>query len=371
MKTYDYLIVGAGLFGSIFAYEAGLRGKRCLLVEKRGHVGGNCFCQDWDGIAVHTYGAHIFHTDSKRVWDYVNAATSFQQYQHSVIANYQGELFNLPFNMNTFNKLWGVTSPEQAMAKIASEQNPSAASGAVNLEERALALAGPEIFEKLIKHYTEKQWGRPCSDLPAFIINRLPFRFTFDNNYFNDPYQGIPAGSYSDLFDFWLANTEVRLHCDFLEEREALSELAEKIVYTGPLDAFFDYQFGALEYRSLRFEHERLEYANFQGCPVMNYTDAETPYTRIIEHRHFNKSRSAPFNHSIVTREYAQAWSKDLEAYYPINDAENNALFERYRSLAGQNDTWIFGGRLADYRYYDMDDTVAAALAVVEKEFGA
>lgn len=369
MKTYDYLVVGAGLFGSIFAYEASLRGKTCLVVDKRGQVGGNCFCQNWDGIEVHAYGAHIFHTHSEAVWNYVNAATPFRRYTHAVVANNAGELYSLPFNMHTFNKLWGVITPEQAQAKFALFQDASAVSEAQNLEERALALVGPEIYEKLIRHYTEKQWGRPCAELPAFIINRLPLRFTFDNNYFNDPYQGIPAGSYNDLFAFWLKNADVRLNCDFLQERGPLAELARKIVFTGPLDAYFDDCFGRLDYRGLRFAHERIEKPNVQGCAVMNYTDAETAFTRIIEHKHFKAPLLDTLAHSVITHEYPLTWSPGEEAYYPINSPANNALHARYKALADQEPAVLFGGRLADYRYYDMDDTVAKALEAVAGEF--
>ncbi len=372
MKAYDYLIVGAGLFGSVFAYEAGQRGKTCLVVEKRAQVGGNCFCRDWDGIPVQEYGAHIFHTDSREIWDYVNAAAAFQPYVHNVIANYQGELYSLPFNMHTFHALWGVVTPEEARAKL--EQVRVTDHASANLETKALALVGPEIYEKLIRHYTEKQWGRPCTDLPAFIIERLPLRFTYNNNYFNDPFQGMPQRSYNELFDFWLAKASLRLNCDFLSERAVLSDLAEKILFTGALDAYFDYRYGALEYRSLRFEHERFPLANVQGCAVMNYTDGATPFTRIIEHRHFyaglSRQNAAAPAHSVMTREYPQAWTVGQEAYYPINNTANNALHQRYLALAEAEPKLLLGGRLADYRYYDMDDTIAMALALVRREFG-
>ncbi len=369
MKTYDYLVVGAGLFGSIFAYEAGLRGRSCLVVDKRAQVGGNLFCQNWDGIEVHAYGAHIFHTHAEAVWNYVNAAAPFRQYAHAVMANYEGELYNLPFNMNTFYKLWGLVTPEQVRAKFALFQDDTKAAAAENLEERALALVGPEIYEKLVKHYTEKQWGRACTELPAFIINRLPLRFTYDNNYFNDPFQGIPAGSYNDLFAHWLKNADVLLNCDFLQERGVLTARAEKLLFTGPLDAYFDFRFGALEYRSLEFLHERIEKSNVQACAVMNFTDSRTAYTRIIEHKHFKPHVGESLPHSVITLEYPKAWSPGAEACYPINSPANDALHARYKALAADEPLSLFGGRLADYRYYDMDDTVAKALELVAGEF--
>lgn len=367
MKTYDYLIVGAGLFGSVFAYEASKYGKTCLVVEKRAQVGGNLFCQNRDGIDVHTYGAHIFHTDKLEIWDYVRAAAPFRQYAHAVMANHEGKLFNLPFNMNTFYQIWGLSRPEEVAKKLNQVANPEAAAAARNLEERALALVGPDVYELLIKHYTEKQWGRPCSELPAFIISRLPLRMSFDNNYFNDPYQGMPKNSYNQLFETWLAKADVRLNTDFLLHRAELSQLADRIIYTGALDAYFNFCYGELAFRSLRFEQKRVESANFQGCPVMNYTDAKTPYTRILEHKHFKRPHMDALPYSIITFEYAQQWTPGQEAYYPLNDARNTALYARYRARASAEKQAFFGGRLADYRYYDMDDTVEQALLLAKK----
>lgn len=367
MKNYDYLIVGAGLFGSVFAYEAGKLGKKCLVIEKRAQIGGNLFCQNWDGIDVHSYGAHIFHTDKLEIWDYVRKAAPFFPYAHSVIANHDGRLFNLPFNMNTFYQLWGLSKPEEVAKRLEAVANPTAAAKAENLEERALALVGEEIYTLLIKDYTEKQWGRPCKELPAFIISRLPLRMTFDNNYFNDPYQGLPENGYNELFKTWLAKADVRLGVDFLSERGELLDLAETTIYTGAPDAYFDFCYGALEYRSLHFEHKRVETPNFQGCPVMNFTDAKTPYTRIIEHKHFMKTVSADWQHSIITYEYPKSWTPGQEAYYPVNDERNSALYRRYEARAKAQEGVFFGGRLGDYRYYDMDDTVEKALALADR----
>lgn len=367
MKAYDYLIVGAGLFGSVFAHEATKRGRKCLVVDKRAQVGGNLFCQNWDGIDVHSYGAHIFHTDKPEIWDYVCQAAPFRQYAHSVMANHDGRIFNLPFNMNTFYQIWGLSKPEEVARKLKRVADPDAAAKAQNLEERALALVGPEIYTLLIKHYTEKQWGRPCRELPAFIISRLPLRMNYDNSYFNDPYQGMPENSYNQLFETWLAKSDVRLGTDFLSERAELSNAADKIVYTGAPDAYFDFCYGELEYRSLRFEHKRVETPNFQGCPVMNYTDDKTAYTRIIEHKHFKRPVSDKLRYSIITYEYPKRRETGEEAYYPINDERNTLLYERYRALAESLPHVYFGGRLADYRYYDMDDTIEKALALAAR----
>ncbi len=362
-QKYDYLIVGSGLFGSVFSHEAAKRGKRCLVIEKRAHIGGNIYCESVEDILVHTYGAHIFHTANKAVWDYVTALCEFRPFINSPIANYNGELYNLPFNMNTFHQLWGVTTPREAEEKIAA-QRAKIMHTPQNLEEQAIQLVGTDIYEKLIKGYTEKQWGRDCKDLPSFIIRRLPVRMTYDNNYFNDPYQGIPVEGYTKLIECLLGQTEVVLHTDFLEQREAYESLADKVVYTGPIDAYFSYQFGHLSYRSLHFETQVLDEPNYQGVAVMNYTDRETPFTRIIEHKHFSAS-DAP--KTIVTREYSKSWERGAEPYYPINDAENQAIYEKYRELASREQNVIFGGRLAEYQYYDMDKVIASALQTARK----
>lgn len=364
---YDYLVVGAGLFGSTFAYEANRRGYKCLVIDRRSHIGGNIYCDSVEGINVHHYGAHIFHTSNKRVWDYVNQFAEFNRYTNSPIANYHGEIYNLPFNMNTFNKLWGVITPEQAQAKI-SEQRQNAGTGEPkNLEEQAISLIGQDIYEKLIKGYTEKQWGRSCTELPAFIIKRLPVRFTYDNNYFNDKYQGIPEGGYNVIIEKMLEGIDVQLETDFFANRKVYQEQAKKVVFTGMIDEYYDYCLGNLEYRSLRFEHETLELENYQGNAVVNYTDRETPFTRIIEHKHFEFGTQAK---TVITREYPAEWQKGDEPYYPINDERNDALYKKYKTLADADAQVIFGGRLADYKYYDMHHVVYHALEAVDKEFG-
>lgn len=363
-KTYDYLIVGAGLFGSIFAYEAKKRGKTCLVIDRRDHVGGNIYCEDKEGIHIHKYGAHIFHTSDKVVWDYVNQFVEFNNYINSPVANYHGEMYNLPFNMNTFSKMWGVATPREA-ADIIAEQRKVIDHTPRNLEEQAISLVGTDIYEKLIKGYTEKQWGRDCKDLPAFIIRRLPVRYTYDNNYFNDRYQGIPIGGYNPLIEKLLDGIEVRLHTDFLKGKETYKDLSKKIIFTGPIDSYFDYQLGQLEYRGLHFETERLEEENHQGVAVVNYTDRETPYTRIIEHKHFEFGKQPV---TYITREYPCEWNPGEEAYYPVNDEKNQALYRKYKALADQEKHVIFGGRLGEYKYYDMDKVIGASLNLVKKE---
>jgi len=367
MKQYDYLIVGAGLFGATFAFLARQAGKRCLVIDKRPHAGGNAYCEDVDGIHVHQYGAHIFHTNNKEVWQMVNRLADFNRYTNSPIANYKGRLFNLPFNMNTFYQMWGVTTPSEAAAKIEAQRQEMAGREPQNLEEQAISLVGRDIYELLIKGYTEKQWGRRCTELPAFIIRRLPVRLTFDNNYFNDAYQGIPVGGYNVITEKLLDGIEVRLNTDFFAHRAELEPLAEKTVYSGAIDAFFDYRLGMLDWRTLRFEHERLEVADYQGNAVMNFTDSETPYTRIIEHKHFEFGQQ-PF--TVISREYSSEWTEGAEPFYTVNDDRNNMLAEQYRLLAEQQEKVIFGGRLAEYRYYDMDQVIARAMVLWEKEHG-
>ncbi|MBD8952142.1 MAG: UDP-galactopyranose mutase, partial [Subdoligranulum sp.] len=342
---YDYLIVGAGLFGSVFAHEAAAAGKRCLVIDKRSHIAGNIYTEDVEGIAVHRYGAHIFHTNNKEVWDYVNRFATFNRYTNSPVANYKGELYNLPFNMNTFTKMWGVITPAEAEAKIAEQRAAHYTAEPKNLEEQAINLVGTDIYEKLIKGYTEKQWGRPCDQLPAFIIKRLPVRLIYDNNYFNDKYQGIPVGGYTALVEKLLDGIEVRLGVDYLADREALSALAKTVVYTGPIDAYFGYKLGALEYRSVRFETEVLDMPNYQGNAVVNYTDAETPYTRIIEHKHFEFGTQPK---TVISREYSAEWKPGDEPYYPVNDDKNGALYHQYKALADAEGGVIFGGRLGE-----------------------
>ena len=344
------------------AYRALKAGKRVKVIDRRNHTGGNLYCQDMDGVAVHRYGPHIFHTSDAQVWQWVNSIVEFVPYINSPVANYRGKIYNLPFNMNTFNQLWGVTTPEQAVAKIAEQRSEHGIDNPQNLEQQAISLVGTDIYNTLIKGYTEKQWGRACSDLPADIIRRLPVRFTYNNNYFNDTYQGIPRGGYNAFIDKLLEGADVELNCDFFDKREHYCSIAEKIVYTGELDRYFDYCFGALEYRTLRFEDERIEKSNYQGVAVMNFTDTTPAYTRIIEHRHFDSSCSA--GHTIITREYPAEWSAGSEPYYPIGDSHNSALAERYRALAAQCSNVIFGGRLAEYRYYDMHHIVKRALEV-------
>ena len=361
---YDYLIVGSGLFGSVFAHQMHKKGKSCLVLERRPHVGGNIYCENKDGINIHTYGAHIFHTSNKKVWDYVNQFVEFNNYVNSPVANYKGELYNLPFNMNTFTKMWGVVTPKEAAEKIAQQRAEAGITEPKNLEEQAISLIGTDIYTKLIKGYTEKQWGRSCTELPAFIIKRLPVRYTFDNNYFNDRYQGIPVGGYNKLIKGLLAGIEVRIGVDYLKHRDEYKDIAKKIVYTGPIDEYFGYKLGPLEYRGLRFETERLEEENHQGVAVMNYTDQETPWTRIIEHKHFEFG-TQPVTY--VTKEYPADWQPGEEAYYPVNNARNQSLYEQYAALAQNEQNVIFGGRLAEYKYYDMDDVVESALNCVVK----
>lgn len=362
---YDYLIVGSGLFGSVFAHEMHKKGKSCLVLERRPHVGGNIYCENKDGINIHTYGAHIFHTSNKKVWDYVNQFVEFNNYVNSPVANYKGELYNLPFNMNTFTKMWGVVTPKEAAEKIAQQRAEAGITDPKNLEEQAISLIGTDIYTKLIKGYTEKQWGRSCKELPAFIIKRLPVRYTFDNNYFNDRYQGIPVGGYNKLIEGLLAGIEVRTGVDYLEAPRRIQRYGKRIVYTGPIDEYFGYKLGTLEYRGLRFETERLEEENHQGVAVMNYTDRETPWTRIIEHKHFEFG-TQPVTY--VTKEYPADWQPGEEAYYPVNNARNQSLYEQYAALAQNEQNVIFGGRLAEYKYYDMDDVVESALKVVSCE---
>lgn len=369
-KNYDYLIVGTGPYGSIFAYEAAKRGKRVLMLEKRNHIGGNMYTRKEKGINVHEYGAHIFHTDNKKVWDYVNQFTEFNGYVNQVIANYKGELYNLPFNMNTFYQMWGVRTPSEAAAKIAVQREVAGISHAPqNLEEQAISLIGTDMYTKLIKGYTEKQWGRSATELPSFIIRRLPVRYTFDNNYFNHRYQGVPVDGYTTIFDKMLASDliDVKLSIDFLEDKETYIAEFPRIVYTGMIDAFFNYKYGELEYRSVRFESEIFDSDNYQGNAVINYTDKETPFTRIMEWRHFDQKAEA--GKTILTKEYPQDWDRSKEAYYPINDQKNSALFKKYRQESRLVHNVIFGGRLGNYQYYDMDQVFGTALKDISKEF--
>lgn len=367
---YDYLIVGAGLYGAVFAREATEAGKKVLVVDKRPNIAGNVYTEDVEGIKVHVYGAHIFHTNNREVWDYVNRFAAFNRFTNSPVANYKGELYSLPFNMYTFNRMWGVVTPEEAAAKIA-EQRKEISGEPKNLEEQAISLVGRDIFEKLVKGYTEKQWGRDCKDLPAFIIRRLPVRLTFDNNYFNALYQGIPTEGYTKLVERLLDGIEVRLNCDYLENREALDRQAERVVYTGPIDAFYGFRLGTLEYRSVRFETELLDQPNFQGNAAVNYTDRETPWTRIIEHKWFTFGRDEQGNElpkTVISREYSAEWKPGDEPYYPVNDEKNGALYQQYKALAGREEKVVFGGRLGEYKYYDMDQVIAAALQKAEEE---
>ena len=367
---YDYLIVGAGLYGAVFAREATEAGKKVLVVDKRPTVAGNVYTEDVEGIKVHVYGAHIFHTNNREVWDYVNRYATFNRFTNSPVANYRGELYSLPFNMYTFNKMWGVVTPEEAAAKIA-EQRKEITGEPKNLEEQAISLVGRDIFEKLVKGYTEKQWGRDCKDLPAFIIRRLPVRLTFDNNYFNALYQGIPTEGYTKLVERLLDGIEVRLGCDYLANREALEQLAGRVVYTGPIDAFFGFRLGTLEYRSVRFETELLDQPNFQGNAAVNYTDRETPWTRIIEHKWFTFGKDEQGNDlpkTVISREYSAEWKPGDEPYYPVNDEKNSALYQQYKALAEREEKVVFGGRLGEYKYYDMDQVIAAALRKAREE---
>lgn len=364
-KRYDYLIVGAGLFGAVFARQAMDSGKTCLVVERRDHIGGNIYTEEVEGVTVHRYGAHIFHTSSREVWDYVGRYAEFNHFINTPLANYEGKLYNLPFNMHTFYQMWGVTTPEEAKAIIAAQRG-EITDTPTNLEEQAISLVGRDIYEKLVRGYTEKQWGRSCTDLPPFIIKRLPVRYTFDNNYFNDPYQGIPKDGYTALVERLLEGAEVRLGVDYLADRETLNALADTVLYTGPIDAYYDYCYGALEYRSLRFEHEIPDTDNYQGVAVVNYNERQVPYTRIIEHKHFAFGKG---DKTVITREYPADWTPGAEPYYPVNDEKNQALYERYRLLAEAEDKVLFGGRLGQYRYYDMDKVVAAALALTKEIF--
>lgn len=362
---YDYLIVGAGLYGAVFAHEMTRRGKRCLVLDKRGHIAGNIHCDVQSGIRIHRYGAHIFHTSDRAVWEYVNQFAEFNQYVNSPIAVYHDELYNLPFNMNTFNKLWGVRTPAEAQAKIRSQVEALGIGEPADLEEQALSLAGTDVYTKLIKGYTEKQWGRDCKDLPAFIIKRLPFRFTYDNNYFNDRYQGIPIGGYDAIVEQLLVGSEVRLGVDYFDFRREQPDIAAKTLFTGMIDAFYDHCYGALAYRSVRFETEELPVENYQGCAVVNYTAREVPYTRIIEHKHFEFGRQPT---TVISREYPSEWKPGAEPYYPVNDEQNNALYQKYKALADRERQVIFGGRLGHYRYYDMDMVISAALSAAAGE---
>lgn len=367
MSKFDYLIVGAGLFGSVFAYEATQRGKKCLVIDKRNHIAGNIYTENIEGINVHKYGAHIFHTSDKAIWEYVNRFADFNNFINSPIASYKDELYNLPFNMNTFSKMWGIKTPAEAKAIIAGQIANLNIGEPQNLEEQALKLVGTDVYEKLIKGYTEKQWGRPCTELPAFIIKRLPLRFTYDNNYFNDRYQGIAIGGYTQIIEKMLAGSDVKTDTDYFEFIKGNPDIAEKTVFTGQIDEFFGYRYGALGYRSVRFENEILDTDNYQGNAVVNYTDREVPYTRIIEHKHFEFGKQEK---TVISREYSAEWQQGIEPYYPINDEANNALYEKYKALAATRSDVIFGGRLGQYKYYDMDKVIAAALTAVDAEFG-
>lgn len=372
-RYYDYLVVGAGLFGATFAYRARQKGKRCLVIDRRPHLGGNVYCDNIAGINVHKYGAHIFHTSNKRVWDFVNSIVPFNRYTNCPVANYRGILYNLPFNMNTFNRMWGVLTPEEAMRKLTEQKEEAMASMAsrglthpLNLEDQALMLVGKDIYETLVKGYTEKQWGRKCNELPAFIIKRLPVRLVFDNNYFNDDYQGIPIGGYNRLIEGLLYGVDTRTDCDFFVDRAYWENLADKIVYTGPLDQYFNYELGKLDYRSVRFETEVIDQPNYQGNAVVNFTDIDIPYTRIIEHKHFEAFGQEVYSnpHTVISREYSREWEPGLEPYYPVNDDANNRVAEKYRSMASRLDNILFGGRLAEYKYYDMAPVVENVLSL-------
>ena len=372
---YDYLIIGSGLFGATFAHFAHKQGKKCLVIDKRPQLGGNLYCEEKEGINVHKYGAHIFHTQSKRVWEFVNSLVEFNRYTNSPVANYQGQLYNLPFNMNTFYQMWGTKTQEEASAKIEEQRqealkkmNEEGIKEPRNLEEQALLLIGKDIYEKLIKGYTEKQWGRKCTDLPAFIIKRLPVRFVFDNNYFNDKYQGIPIGGYNKLIDALLKGVETKVNTDYFENREHWNSIAEKIVFTGKIDKYFDYQFGKLEYRTVKFEEETLAEANYQGNAVVNYTESNIPYTRIIEHKHFEKFGQEVYetNQTVISKEYSTEWKPGMEPYYPVNDERNTKLYQEYKKLADKETNVIFGGRLAEYKYYDMAPIIDQVMKMFE-----
>ena len=365
MKHYDYLVVGAGLYGAVFAYEAKKRGKEVLVIDRRDHKGGNIYCENVNGINVHKYGAHIFHTSNKKVWEYVNQFAEFNRYTNSPVANYKGELYNLPFNMNTFNKMWGVITPQEAAAKIEEQRKEAGITEPKNLEEQAISLVGKDIYEKLIKGYTQKQWGRKCTELPSFIIKRLPVRLTFDNNYFNDLYQGIPMGGYNVIIDKMLDGVEVELGTDYLANKDKYENIADKIIFTGPIDEFYDYCFGPLEYRSVRFETEELPVENYQGNAVVNYTEREVPYTRIIEHKHFEFGTQPT---TVISKEYSAEWKVGDEPYYPVNNDKNAALYQKYLDKSKEENKVIFGGRLGEYKYYDMDKVIESALNFVEKE---
>lgn len=362
---YDYLVVGAGLYGAVFAREATKKGKKVLVIDKRNHIAGNVHCEEIEGINVHKYGAHIFHTNNKEVWSYVNKFAEFNRFTNSPVANYKGELYSLPFNMYTFNKMWGVTTPKEAAEKIEEQKKAAGITEPKNLEEQAISLVGTDIYEKLIKGYTQKQWGRACTELPSFIIKRLPVRLTFDNNYFNALYQGIPMGGYTKMVENMLEGIEVRLGEDYLEKKAEYDGMADKVIYTGAIDAYFDYQLGTLEYRSVRFETEVLDMPNFQGNAAVNYTDAETPYTRIIEHKWFEFGTQEK---TVISKEYSSEWKKGDEPYYPVNDEKNGNLYAQYKELADKEDKVIFGGRLGEYKYYDMDAVIASALDMCKKE---
>lgn len=364
---YDYLIVGAGLFGAVFACEATKKGKKCLVIDKREHIGGNIYTYEEAGIQVHKYGAHIFHTSDERVWNYINRFTAFNRFTNSPMARYGDKLYNMPFNMNTFYQLWGVTTPKDAKAEIARQVKEAGITEPKNLEEQAISMVGKDIYEILVKGYTAKQWGRPCAELPSFIIKRLPVRFTFDNNYFNDLYQGIPTEGYTAIVEKMLAGVEVKLSCDFFQNREELEALADRIVFTGMIDQYYDYCYGELEYRGLRFETETLDCENFQGNAVINYNEYKVPYTRIIEHKHFAFGTQEK---TVITREYPAKWEKGQEPYYPVNNDKNNALYEKYRALAQKEQRVVFGGRLGQYKYFDMHQVIAAALSCADQELG-
>ena len=373
MKQYDYLVVGAGLYGAVFAQKAHAAGKSVLVVDKRPNIAGNVYTEPVESIQVHKYGAHIFHTNNKTVWDYVRQFAEFNRFTNSPVANYHGELYSLPFNMYTFNKMWGVVTPQEAAEKIQAQRDAAGITEPKNLEEQAISLVGTDIYEKLVKGYTEKQWGRPCDQLPAFIIKRLPVRLTFDNNYFNALYQGIPIGGYTKMVEHMLDGIEVRLNVDYLAEKDALDALAEQVVYTGPIDAYFDFRLGTLEYRSVRFETELLDIPNFQGNAAVNYTDRETPWTRIIEHKWFEFGKDENGNElpkTVISREYSSEWKPGDEPYYPVNDEKNGALYAQYRDFAAQEKNVIFGGRLGEYKYYDMDVVIATALDCAERQLG-
>ena len=370
---YDYLVVGAGLFGAVFAQQASAQGKKVLVIDKRDHIAGNIHTEKTEGINVHRYGAHIFHTNNKEVWNYITQFAEFNRYTNSPVANYKGELYSLPFNMYTFNKMWGVVTPQQAAAKIEEQKKAAGITEPKNLEEQAISLVGVDIYEKLVKHYTEKQWGRRCTDLPSFIIKRLPVRFTFDNNYFNALYQGIPVGGYTKMVANMLDGIQVRLGVDYLENKAEFDAMAKKVVYTGPIDAYFGYSLGYLEYRSVRFDTEVLDTDNFQGNAVVNYTDGETPYTRIIEHKWFEFGKDEDGNmlpKTVISREHSSEWNPGDEPYYPVNDDKNNSLYAQYRTMAEKEENVIFGGRLGEYKYYDMDAVIERALAVSRAELG-